>query len=98
MELWNQHCTATAFCFRAHKIRLAFHLSILHSVLATKIGQAPAESYTKHMNIPRIKVTTPKGYRVTGVKTSSSDAILSWSKKTALFGVSPLISQPSLSG
>ena len=41
---------------------------------------------------------TPKGYRVTGVKIPKSDAIISWSKKTALFGVAPLISQPSLSG
>ena len=41
---------------------------------------------------------TPKGYRVTGVKIPSGDAIISWSEKTALFGVAPLISQPSLSG
>jgi len=40
----------------------------------------------------------PKGYRVTGVKNPSSDALISWSKMTTLFGVSPLISQPSLSG
>jgi len=35
---------------------------------------------------------------MTGVKIPSSDAIISWSEKTALFGVAPLISQPSLSG
>ena len=35
---------------------------------------------------------TLKGYRVTGVKIPSSDAIISWSEKTALFGVAPLIS------
>jgi len=35
-----------------------------------------------------------KGYRVTSVKITSSDAIISWSDKTALFGVAPLVSQP----
>jgi len=34
---------------------------------------------------------TPKGYRVTSIKIPSSDAIISWSEKTALFGVTPLI-------
>jgi len=38
---------------------------ILHSILATKIGQAPSESYTPSIwSIPRLKATTPKGYRV----------------------------------
>jgi len=32
------------------------------------------------------------------LKIPSSDAIMSWSKKTALFGVVPLASQPFLSG
>ena len=37
---------------------------------------------------------TPKGCRVTNVKMPTYDAIFSWSEKTALFGVSPLVSQP----
>jgi len=41
---------------------------------------------------------TPIGYRVTGMKIPSSDVIISLSEKTALFGVAPHISQPSLSG
>jgi len=40
----------------------------------------------------------PKGYRVTGGKIPSSDVIILWSEKMALFGVAPLMSQPSLSG
>jgi len=63
----------------------------LHSVLATKMGQAPAESYTKRMKHIQAKVTTLKGYRVTGVKIPSSDSIILWNEKMALFGVSPLI-------
>jgi len=34
---------------------------------------------------------------VTSLKTLSSDVIILWSEKTALFGVASLISQPSLS-
>ena len=49
--------------------------------------QAPAESYTSVWNIPRLKATTLKGYRVTSVKIPSSDGIMSCSEKTALFGV-----------
>ena len=56
-----------------------------------------AESYTKRMKHTQA-ATTPKGYRVTGVKIPSSDVIISWSEKMALFGVALLISQPSLSG
>jgi len=62
------------------------------------MGQAPAESYTKRMKHTQAKNHDSKGYRVTGVKIPSSDVIISWSEKTALFGVAPLISQPSLSG
>jgi len=62
------------------------------------MGQVPAESYTKCMKHTQAEATTPKGYKVTGVKISSSDTIISWSEKIALFGVAPLISQPSLSG
>jgi len=40
---------------------------------------------------------TPKGYQVTSVKIPSNDIIMLCSKKTALFGVALLISQPSLS-
>jgi len=47
--------------------------------------------------MPRLKATIPKGYRVTGMKIPSSDAIISWSEKMALFGVSLFTSQPSLS-
>ena len=71
----------------------------MHSVLAIKMGQAPAESYTKRMKHTQAKSHDSEGYRVTDVKIPSSDAIISWSEKTALFGVAPLsISQPSLSG
>jgi len=55
------------------------------------MGQAPAESYTKRMKHTQAKVTTLKGYRVTGVKIPSSDSIILWNEKMALFGVSPLI-------
>ena len=37
---------------------------ISHSLLATKVGQAPAESYTECMNVSRLKAATLKGYRV----------------------------------
>ena len=67
---------------------------ILHSALGTKMGQAPTESYTE---LPRLQAMTPKGCRVANVKMPSYDAIFSWSEKTALFGVSPLVSQLSLS-
>jgi len=69
----------------------------LHSVLAIKMGQAPAESYTNRMKHTQAKATTPKGYKVADVKIPSSDTIILWSEKTVLFGVAPLISQPSLS-
>jgi len=49
----------------------------MHSVLATKMGQALAESYTKCMKHTRLKATTFKGYGVTGVKIPSSDTIIS---------------------
>ena len=53
--------------------------TILHSVLATKLGQAPAESYTEHMKHPQAITMTPKSCWVTR------------REKTALFGVAPLI-------
>ena len=62
------------------------------------MGQAPAESYIERMKHTKAKSHDSKSYRVTGVKVLSSDAIISWSEKTALFGVATLISQPSLSG
>ena len=40
---------------------------------------------------------TPKDCQVTNVKMPSYDTIFWWSKKTALFGYSPLVSQLSLS-
>ena len=49
-----------------------YTIPILCSVLATKMGLVPAESYTKCVKhsdaIPRLKATAPNGYRVTGVK------------------------------
>ena len=50
----------------------------MHSLLATKLGQAPAKSYTEHMKNPQAKRLQIVG-RVTR------------NKKTALFGVAPLI-------
>jgi len=49
------------------------------------------------MKHTQAKTKTPKGCRVTSVKIPSSDAIISWSEKMALFGVASLILQPSLS-
>ena len=63
---------------------------ISHSALPMKMGQVPTERM-KHTQ------ATSLGCRVTNVKMPSYDAIFSWSKKTALFGVSPLVSQLSLS-
>ena len=71
---------------------------ILHSVLATKMGQAPAESYTKCMKHTQAKSYDSEGLQSNRCEIPKSDAIISWSKKMALFGVAPLISQPSLSG
>ena len=58
------------------------------------MGQAPAESYTKRMKHTQAKTHDSK--RLLSNKRDSY-AIILWSEKTALFGVSPLISQPSLS-
>jgi len=58
--------------------------------LATKMGQVPAESYTGAWIISRLKAMTPKGCWVTSMKIPSSDAIILWSKRMALFGVSLL--------
>ena len=73
---------------------------ISHSVLATKMGQVPAERFTEHMKHTQAENhdSIPKGCWVISVKILSSDAIISWSEKTILFGVALLISQPSLSG
>jgi len=49
---------------------------ILHFLLAMKMGQAPAESYTECMNVSRLKATTLKGYRVASVKILGSDTII----------------------
>jgi len=54
------------------------------------MGQMPAESYTKcmeHTSATKDDVNVP-----------SSDAIILWSEKMALFAVTLLISQPSFSG
>jgi len=44
-----------------------------------------------------LKAMTQRSCGVTSMEIPSSDAITSWSKKTAVFGVAPLIPQPSLS-
>ena len=42
---------------------------ILHSALATKVGQAPTERYTERMRLTQaIQAMIPKGYQVTNVK------------------------------
>ena len=58
---------------------------ILHSVLATKMGQAPAESYIKYM-----KHTQAKSHNSKRLQSNERE-------KAALFGVTRLISQPSFS-
>jgi len=58
---------------------------ILHSLLATKMGQAPAESYIKYMKHIQAKSHDSK-------RLQSNEH-----EKTALFGVTRLISQPSFS-
>ena len=54
----------------------------MQCVLATKMEQAPAESYTERMKHTQAK------------KSHDSKRMLSGSEKTALFGVPLLISQP----
>jgi len=57
---------------------------IAHSVLATKTGQVPAESYTE----PIKHAKDPMGCWVTSMKMFSNDMVL-WGKKMALFRVAP---------
>ena len=70
----------------------------MRSALATKMGQAPTESYTKCMKHTQAKRHDSKRSLIDKHENTSSDAIFSWSEKITLFGVAPLISQPSLSG
>jgi len=69
---------------------------ILHSVLDTKMGQVPAESYAEHTEHTQAKSHDSK--RLSGDIPSSDGNHLYVEQKLALFGVALLISQPSLSG
>ena len=71
---------------------------ILHSALARKMGQVPTESYTECMKRTQATRHDSKGLPSDKREMPSYDATFQWSEKTALFGVSPLVSQLSLSG
>ena len=74
---------------------------ILHSALATKMGQAPTESYTERMKRTQATSHDSKGLlsdKCENAQLHVYDAVFSCSEKTALFGVSSLVSQLSLSG
>ena len=60
------------------------------------MGQAPAESYTKLMKHTQAKSHDSKGLLSDKCEIPSSGATFLWSENTALFGVAPLVSQPSL--
>ena len=62
------------------------------------MGQAPTESYTERMKHTQATRHDSKGLPSDKREMPSYDAIFPWSEKTALFGVSPLVSQLSLSG
>ena len=64
---------------------------ILHSALATKMGQVPTDSYTKHMKHAHATSHDSKGCRVTNVKTPSYDAIFLWSKRRTIWSFTPCI-------
>jgi len=71
---------------------------ILHSVLPLKTGQVPAESYTE-----RMKLTQGRSHVSKRLLSDKCENTQQWynhlvEKKTALFRVVLLISQPSLSG
>ena len=63
---------------------------ILHSMLATKMGQVPAESYTKDMKHTNARSHDSKELLNDKCGISSNDVIILWSKKMALFGVALL--------
>ena len=71
---------------------------ILHSSLATKMGQTATVRMKRTQATRLDSKRRAARCRVTSMKKPSYDAIFSWSEKTALFGVSPLVSQLSLSG
>ena len=77
-------------------VKVMYTRPILHSVLATKIGQAPTESYTERMTHTQATRHDSNGLTSDKCKMPSYDAIFPWSNKTALLGVSPLVSQLSL--
>ena len=60
---------------------------ILHSVLDTKMGQVPAESYNKHTEHTQAKSHDFKWLLSDKCEIPSSDTIISWSEQTELFGV-----------
>ena len=63
------------------------------------MGQAPTESYTERMKHTQATRHDSKGLPSDKIENAQLyDAIFPWSEKTALFGVSPLVSPLSLSG
>jgi len=62
------------------------------------MGQVPAESYTKRMKHTQAKSHDSKRLQNDKREIPGSDAIILWSERMAIFGVSQLISQPSFSG
>ena len=70
----------------------------MHSALATKMGQAPTESYTERMKHTQATSHDSKGLPSDKHENAQLCCNLLVERKTALYGVSPLVSQLSLSG
>ena len=85
---WSTHDSHMSSCLLS---TAKWHTrQILHSLLATKMGQVPAESYTKRMKHTQAKSHDSERLQSDKREIPSSDTIIWWSEMTALFGVAPL--------